>query len=146
MSHPRTKYQVQHFEQVISENPMYEKADIYKDEGISGTSIEKRKDFQRMIEDCKAGKIDLILTKSISRFGRNIVDITDAKERFGSRGEAQAKSILEQTQQLFAGGSLSEDDEIAFIHEIQRLYLDSKERAKKYTPKKYLRSNDHTDV
>ena len=44
--------QVQHFEQVISENPMYEKADIYKDEGISGTSIEKRKDFQRMIEDC----------------------------------------------------------------------------------------------
>ena len=45
------------------------------DEGISGTSIEKRKDFQRMIEDCKAGKIDLILTKSISRFGRNIVDI-----------------------------------------------------------------------
>lgn len=67
--------QVQHFEQVISENPMYEKADIYKDEGISGTSIEKRKDFQRMIEDCKAGKIDLILTKSISRFGRNIVDI-----------------------------------------------------------------------
>ena len=67
--------QVQHFEQVISENPMYEKADIYKDEGISGTSIEKRKDFQRIIEDCKAGKIDLILTKSISRFGRNIVDI-----------------------------------------------------------------------
>ena len=72
--------------------------------------------------------------------------ITDAKERFGSRGEAQAKSILEQTQQLFAGGSLSEDDEIAFIHEIQRLYLDSKERAKKYTPKKYLGGNDHTDV
>ena len=66
--------QVQHFEQVISENPMYEKADIYKDEGISGTSIEKRKDFQRMIEDCKAGKIDLILTKSIARFARNIVD------------------------------------------------------------------------
>lgn len=72
--------------------------------------------------------------------------ITDAKERFGSRGEAQAKSILEQTQQLFAGGSLSEDDEIAFLREMQRIYLDSKERAKKYTPKKYLRSNDHTDV
>ena len=67
--------QVQHFEQVISENPMYEKVDIYKDEGISGTTIEKRVDFRRMIEDCKAGKIDLILTKSISRFGRNIVDI-----------------------------------------------------------------------
>ena len=45
------------------------------DEGISGTSINKRKEFQEMIEDAQAGKIDLILTKSISRFGRNIVDI-----------------------------------------------------------------------
>ncbi|MDO4837426.1 MAG: recombinase family protein [Clostridia bacterium] len=67
--------QVQHFEQVISQNPLYDKVDIYADEGISGTSIDKRKEFQRMIADCKAGKIDLILTKSISRFGRNIVDI-----------------------------------------------------------------------
>lgn len=67
--------QVQHFEQVISQNPLYDKVDIYADEGISGTSIDKRKEFQRMIEDCKAGKIDLILTKSISRFGRNIIDI-----------------------------------------------------------------------
>ena len=48
---------------------------IYTDEGISGTSVDKRKGFQEMIEDAKAGKIDLILTKSISRFGRNIVDI-----------------------------------------------------------------------
>lgn len=68
--------------------------------------------------------------------------ITDAGERYGYRGEAQAKAILEQTQQLFAGGSLSEDDEIAFVREIQRLYLDSKERAKKYTPKKYLKTDD----
>lgn len=67
--------QVQHFEQEISQNPLYEKVDIYADEGISGTSIGKRKEFQRLIDDCKAGKIDLILTKSISRFGRNIVDI-----------------------------------------------------------------------
>ena len=44
-------------------------------ESISGTSVDKRKGFQEMIEDAKAGKIDLILTKSISRFGRNIVDI-----------------------------------------------------------------------
>lgn len=67
--------QVHHFEQEISENPMYERVDVYKDEGISGTTIEKRKEFQRMIDDCKAGKIDLILTKSISRFGRNVADI-----------------------------------------------------------------------
>lgn len=48
------------------------------------------------------------------------------------------QNILEQTAQLFAGGSLSDEDELAFITEMQRLYLDSKERAKKYTPKKYL--------
>lgn len=67
--------QVQHFTEVIECNPRYELARIYKDEGISGTSVVKRKEFQKMIEDAQHGKIDLILTKSISRFGRNIVDI-----------------------------------------------------------------------
>ena len=67
--------QVQHFQSVIDTNPNYELVKIYTDEGISGTSVGKRKGFQEMIEDASAGKIDLILTKSISRFGRNIVDI-----------------------------------------------------------------------
>ena len=67
--------QVQHFKSVIDNNPNYELVKIYTDEGISGTSLGKRKGFQEMIEDACAGKIDLILTKSISRFGRNIVDI-----------------------------------------------------------------------
>lgn len=67
--------QVQHFKSVIENNPNYELVKIYTDEGISGTSVGKRKGFQEMIEDACAGEIDLILTKSISRFGRNIVDI-----------------------------------------------------------------------
>ena len=67
--------QVQHFRSVIESNPNYELVKIYTDEGISGTSVHKRAGFLEMIEDAKAGKIDLILTKSISRFGRNIVDI-----------------------------------------------------------------------
>ena len=67
--------QVQHFQSVIDNNPNYELVKIYTDKGISGTSVGKRKGFQEMIEDACAGKIDLILTKSISRFGRNIVDI-----------------------------------------------------------------------
>ena len=48
--------------------------DIFADEGISGTSTEKRTDLKRMIEDCKAGKIDMVVTKSISRFARNTMD------------------------------------------------------------------------
>lgn len=67
--------QVQHFQSVIENNPTYELVKIYTDEGISGTSLNKRVGFQEMISDAVAGKIDLILTKSISRFGRNIVDI-----------------------------------------------------------------------
>lgn len=73
--------QIQHFKSVIDANPTYELVDIYTDEGISGTSLSKRKGFQRMIDDAVAGKIDLILTKSISRFGRNIVDILTTLRR-----------------------------------------------------------------
>ncbi len=64
--------------------------------------------------------------------------ITQASELYGSRGEKQAERILEQTAALFAGGDLSDADQIAFLNEIQTLYLDSKKRAKKFTPKKYL--------
>lgn len=66
--------QVQDQERIIRQNPSWEFAGIYADEGISATSVEKRKEFLRMIEDCKAGKIDLIITKSVSRFARNLVD------------------------------------------------------------------------
>lgn len=66
--------QVQDQERVIKSNPDWEFAGIYADEGISATSVEKRKEFLRMIEDCKQGKIDLIITKSVSRFARNLVD------------------------------------------------------------------------
>lgn len=67
--------QVHHFRQKIESNPLWELVDIYRDEGISGTSVEKRLGFQKMIADAVDGKIDLILTKGINRFGRNIVDI-----------------------------------------------------------------------
>lgn len=48
--------------------------DIYADEGISGTSLQHRDSFLKMIKDCENGKIDLIVTKSVSRFARNILD------------------------------------------------------------------------
>ncbi len=55
-------------------HPDYILAGIYADEGISGTNTKKREQFNKMIEDCKAGKIDIIITKSISRFARNTLD------------------------------------------------------------------------
>ena len=66
--------QVQHYTQMIHDNPEWEYVDIYADEGISGTSVLHRDNFLRMIEDCKAGKIDLIITKQVSRFARNVLD------------------------------------------------------------------------
>lgn len=58
----------------IHENEKWEFVGLYADEGISGTSIRKRPQFQKMIKDAKSGLIDLILTKSLSRFARNTVD------------------------------------------------------------------------
>jgi transcriptional regulator with XRE-family HTH domain len=63
--------------------------------------------------------------------------ITTASSQYGSRGAAQAQMIIDQTAAMFAGGELSDEDKMAFLHEIQSLYFDSKDRAKKFTPKKY---------
>lgn len=68
------KSQIAYFTDKIKSNPAWTLVDIYKDEGISGTGTEKRDDFNRLINDCMEGKIDLILTKSLSRFSRNVVD------------------------------------------------------------------------
>ena len=71
-----SSYELQknYYEEKVKKNPNWTLVDIYADEGISGTSLQHRDAFNRMIEDCKAGKIDMILTKSVSRFARNIVD------------------------------------------------------------------------
>ncbi len=66
--------QVEHYTNYIKSNPEWELVEIYADDGISGTNTAKREGFNRMIEDCKASKIDMIITKSISRFSRNTVD------------------------------------------------------------------------
>ena len=67
--------QVSYYSSLIQGNPEWEYAGVYADEGISGTSTEARTRFNQMIADCEAGKIDIILTKSISRFARNTVDL-----------------------------------------------------------------------
>ncbi len=63
-----------HYEEYISGNPEWEYAGIYYDEGITGTKKEKRPALMRMVADCEDGKIDYIVTKSLSRFARNITD------------------------------------------------------------------------
>ena len=67
--------QIKYFMDFCKRNPQYELVDIYADEGISGTSMLKRDEFNRMILDCENGKIDRIITKSVSRFARNTEDL-----------------------------------------------------------------------
>ncbi len=66
--------QQQFFGEYIKRNPLWELYDIYVDDGISGTNTKKRASFNQMIDDAKNGKFDLIITKEISRFARNILD------------------------------------------------------------------------
>lgn len=66
--------QVEHYKNMVEANPQWALIDIYADEGISGTQTDKRTEFQRMINDAVDDKIDLIITKSISRFARNTLD------------------------------------------------------------------------
>ena len=66
--------QVKHYTEYIGAQENWVLAGIYADEGISGTQVKHREQFQKMIEDCEAGQIDMIITKSISRFARNTVD------------------------------------------------------------------------
>ena len=78
--------QVNFYTSYIKSNSGWDFAGIYSDEGISGTSYKNRDGFNRMIADAKAGKIDLILTKSISRFSRNVVDALTVTRELKSIG------------------------------------------------------------
>ena len=66
--------QVDHYTEYIKQNPTWEFAGVYADDGISGTDTRKREEFNRLMDDCMSGKIDMIITKSISRFARNTLD------------------------------------------------------------------------
>lgn len=69
--------QISYYSGLIQKNPDWEYVGVYADDFISGTNTVKRDEFKRMLEDCESRKIDIILTKSISRFARNTVDLLE---------------------------------------------------------------------
>lgn len=97
--------QVSYYTEKIKSNPNWKLAGIYADDGKSATNTKKRDDFNAMIEDCMAGKIDMIITKSVSRFARNTVDslqnIRKLKERnIAVYFEKEGVNTLEGTGEL----------------------------------------------
>ena len=75
--HHSLSAQISYYNALIQKKPEWEFAGVYADDGISGTGTAKRTEFLRMLADCEAGKIDIILTKSIQRFARNTVDLLE---------------------------------------------------------------------
>jgi len=78
--------QVDYYTSYIKRNPNWEFVDVYTDEGISGVSTKNREGFNRMIFDALSGKIDLIVTKSVSRFARNTVDSLTTVRKLKEKG------------------------------------------------------------
>ena len=78
-----------YYQDKISQNKEWVMADIYADEGITGTKVAVRQGFQRMIRDCMDGQIDIILTKSVSRFSRNTVDTIQYVRMLKEKGDSR---------------------------------------------------------
>ena len=97
--------QVSHYSELIQMNPDWTYAGVYADEGVSGTRADRRDEFSRMIRDCEDGKIDIVLTKSISRFARNTVDLLKTVRHLKSLG-VEVRFEREGISSLGADGEL----------------------------------------
>lgn len=97
--------QISYYNDLIQNNPEWEFAGVYADSFISGTSVERRAEFKRMIKDCEDGKIDIILTKSISRFARNTVDLLNTVRRLKELG-IEVQFEKERIRSLSGDGEL----------------------------------------
>jgi len=82
------KTQVAYYNELVSSTPEWEMVGIYADEAITGTNTKNREDFKRMIDDCMNGKIDMVITKAISRFARNTVDTLTYVRQLKDKGIA----------------------------------------------------------
>ena len=114
--------QKNYYTQKIEDNPDWEMAGIYADEGITGTSTRKRAEFNKMITACKRGRIDLILTKSLSRFARNTVDCLETVRLLKANGigvyfEKENINTLTESSEflitLFSGFAQAESESLS---------------------------------
>ena len=104
-----SSYELQrnYYEDMVERHETWTLVSIYADEGISGTSLQHRDAFNRMIADCKAGKIDMIITKSVSRFARNIVDCISIVRELGAL--TPPVGVFFETEHIF---TLKDDSEM----------------------------------
>lgn len=100
--------QKKYYEDFVIKHPHWTLVKIYADEGISGTSLNKREQFLQMISDAKRGKIDMIITKSVSRFARNIYDFIGIVRDLAERNPPVG--VFFESEGIF---SLNDDSQLA---------------------------------
>lgn len=105
-----TSYELQrkYYEEFVTQHPNWTLVNIFADKGISGTSLKHRDEFNRMIAECKAGKIDMIITKSVSRFARNVNDFIGTIRNLAER--KPPVGVFFESEAIF---SLNDDSQLA---------------------------------
>lgn len=130
--------QIDFYTRAIIQNNNWDFAGIYYDDGISGTTIYKRKGFSKMIADAKAGLIDIILVKSVSRFARNLIDLLEIVREFRKLGieiyfEQQHTSSLDfKCDQMITLYAQFAEEEAISVSKNQKWRLDVDRKAGRY--------------
>ena len=121
--------QIRSYTELISQHESWELVDIYADEAVSGTKTEKREDFNRLLADCRKGKIDRVLVKSISRFARNTKDCLSALRelmRLGVTVQFEKENIdtgtLTTELMVSVSGSLAQQESMSISQNIRMGY------------------------
>lgn len=121
--------QVRHYTAYIGQNPEWKLADIYADEGLTGTRMDKRDEFNRLMADCRKGKVDLILVKSVSRFARNTMECLKTVRMLRELGvvihfenEAIRTDRLTSEMMLAIPGTLAQEDSISISQNLRWSY------------------------
>ena len=109
--------QIQYYDDILDKHPDWELYDRYIDEGITGTSIKKRKNFIRMMKDAHEGKFDLIITREVSRFARNTVDTLQETRKLKKIGVPDCFAELGYPEQLYPYYGLDKDGIIKTVLE-----------------------------
>lgn len=108
--------QISYYSKLIQSNPEWEYAGVYSDFAISGTGTGNRDEFNQLIADCEAGKVDIILTKSISRFTRNTVDLLETLRHLKSMG-IEVRFEKENVNSMSSDGGLMLSILASFVQE-----------------------------
>ena len=134
--------QIRSYTELISQHEGWELVDIYADEAASGTKTDKREDFNRLLTDCRKGKIDRVLVKSISRFSRNTKDCLAALRelmRLGVTVQFEKENIntgtLTTELMVSVSGSLAQQESISISQNIRQGYRRRMERGEYITNK-----------